>query len=316
MSDDRQNRISEFIVKHRPRRPSQVSLLRPATALLVLGFTLSSCNVLSLEQEGADRNLDGDLESGGFLRTYQVHLPPEYEDKRLPVVIVLHGGGGSASGVRALTSFDGVADLWDFMAVYPDGWLGSWAEGCDCTNADTAGVDDVRFISELIDELDAQLGIDRSRVYATGYSAGGFMMHKLACDLTDQLAAVASVAGTLPGPLSETCEPSGKIPFMMIHGTGDQVVPYDGAPDRGNFTLLSVDSSAQFWADSNGCSERLPSELEVGGLTAGIEVWSETWDCPTDSEVMLYRVVDGPHQWPTGSVFSASWEIARFFDNH
>jgi len=293
-----------------------VSLLLPTASILVIAFTVSSCNVFSLEQEGAERNLQGDLESGGFPRTYQLHLPPEYEDKQLPVVIVLHGGGGSASGVRALTSFDGVADQWDFMAVYPDGWLGSWAEGCDCTNADTAGVDDVLFISELIDELDADLGINRSRVYAAGYSAGGFMMHKLACDLTDRLTAVASVAGTLPGPLAQTCEPSRKMPFMMIHGTGDSVVPYEGVPDQGDFTLLSVDSSAQFWADANGCGERLPSVIEVGEFTAGTEVWFETWDCATDSEVILYRVVDGPHQWPTRSAFSASWEIARFFDSH
>ena len=95
VSYDRQNRISEFNLKHRPRRPNQVSLLQPAMALLVVAFTVSSCNVFSLEQEGADRNLEGDFESGGFSRTYQVHLPPEHEDKQLPVVIVLHGGGGS-----------------------------------------------------------------------------------------------------------------------------------------------------------------------------------------------------------------------------
>ncbi|KPJ91473.1 MAG: hypothetical protein AMS18_08640 [Gemmatimonas sp. SG8_17] len=258
----------------------------------------------------------GNLESGGFPRSYQVHLPPDFEGQQLPVVFVLHGGGGSGSGIRALTSFDVIADVFDFMAVYPDGWLASWAEGCDCTDADTAGVDDVQFISELIDELDAQLGVDRSRIYAAGYSAGGFMMHRLACDLTAELAAVASVAGTLSGPLSEMCAPAGEIPFMMIHGTGDQVVPYDGAPDLGNFTLLSADSSAQFWATVNACGERLPSEPFVGGTSAGIEVWSEAWDCQAGSEVVLFRIVDGQHVWPNGTVFNAALEIARFFEEH
>jgi hypothetical protein len=113
--------------------------------------------------------------------------------------------------------------------------------------------------------------------------------------------------GSFPVDLCPLCAHSVAPPTCPGVQSG---VSYDGVPDLGKFSLLPADSSAQFWADSNGCSERLPRELEVGGLTAGIGVWSETWDCPTDSEVILYRVVDGPHQWPTGSVLSASWEIS------
>jgi polyhydroxybutyrate depolymerase len=284
---------------------------------VILSATVILSNAcISLDPEGVDRNLDGTLESGGILRAYQVHLPPDYEGKQLPVVFILHGGGGTSLGIRLHTSFDQFADAWGFMAVYPEGWAGSWAEGCECTDADTAGVNDVLFFSELIDELDAQLGIDRSRVYAVGFSAGGIMMHKLACDLADELAAVGSVSGTLSGPLSETCSPASTMPFMMIHGTADEVIGYKGEPDQGNFTLLSADSTAQFWATANNCGERLPSEPYVSGASAGIEVWTESWDCAAGSEVTLYRIVGGAHTWPTGSEFSASWEIAAFFSEH
>jgi polyhydroxybutyrate depolymerase len=287
------------------RKPSSLSALA-AVLLLCCGPEYS------FEIEGPGRTIFGSLESGGFVRTYQVHLPPDTAGRELPLLIVLHDSDISAADMRFATGFDVEADSLGLAVVYPDAF-GDWAEGCGCSLAEERGVDDVQFISDLIDELDTRLEIDRERVFVTGLSEGAFMTQKLACDITDQLAGVATVAATMSVAVAEACTPAREIPVLMIHGTADPLVPWDGALDRGSTSTVAADTAAQFWATANGCGGGRSIVLEATDNTYGIEVWRETFEeCPINGQVILFRVEGGGPEWPDGS-FSATEVIAEFF---
>jgi polyhydroxybutyrate depolymerase len=287
------------------RRLSPLSVL---AAVLLLGCG----SEFSFEIGGPENTIVGSLESGDFVRTYQLHLPPDTAGRDLPLLIVLHDIDISATEMRFATGLDMAADSMGLAVVYPDAF-GDWAEGCGCSLAEQRGVDDVQFISDLIDELDTRLNIDRGRVFITGLSEGAFMTQKLACDITDQLAGVATVAATMTVAVAEVCAPAGEIPVLMIHGTNDPLVPWDGALDRGSTSTVAADTAAQFWATANGCGGGRSTVLEATDETFGIEVWRETFeDCPVNGEVILFRVEGGGHVWPNGS-FSATQAIAEFF---
>ncbi|MBK9457533.1 MAG: hypothetical protein IPO24_19130 [Bacteroidetes bacterium] len=128
------------------------------------------------------------------------------------------------------------------------------------------GVDDVAFLSALIDSLDAEYNIDLNRVYSTGMSNGGFMSHALACELSNRIAAIASVTGSIDKDRMPFCDPQHNTPVMQIHGTADETVPYDG-----NFEFLPVDSVVSYWVKQNHC-DATPEFTEVRILLPSIYV--------------------------------------------
>jgi len=270
-----------------------------------------SCSIFSLDVENTAQVLSRSFVSDGRSRSYLVHLPLDFEG-RLPVVIVFHGSGGSGQGIKALTEFEQLADQSGFYVAYPDA-ISDWAEGCDCSQADLAGIDDVQFTSDLIDALDAELGIDRSRVFVAGFSQGGLMVFRLACDLADEVAGIATVGASMAVPLSENCAPTEADPIIVMLGTDDEFFPWDGAYDLGLQSVLSADSTAADWAAANGCTGERGAVLEYTGQTSGVEVWHEEYAaCAVGSEVTFYRLEGAGHIWPEGG-FSASWSIADFF---
>ncbi|HUJ70694.1 MAG TPA: PHB depolymerase family esterase, partial [Verrucomicrobiae bacterium] len=172
------------------------------------------------------------LKTGGRDRVYSLHLPPAYDGKHLlPLVIVLHGGGGNAEGAIRMTGFNQKADKEGFVVVYPNGSgrlktrLLTWNSGNCCGYALDSGVDDVGFIRALIDELKKTRAVDPQRVYATGISNGGMMTYRLACELSDKIAAIAPVAGALN---LENCQPTRPVSVIIFHGTADEHVLYNG----------------------------------------------------------------------------------------
>ena len=275
-------------------------------------FTAISCSIFSLDVENPEEILQRTLVSDGRMRSYIVYNPPDREGA-LPLVIVFHGFGGNGDGIRLHTQFDVVARQFGFRVAYPDAYS-DWAEGCDCSQADLDGVDDVLFTSDLIDAVDEELGVDRTRVFATGFSQGGLMAYKLACDLSDELAGVAAVAASMAVPLAEYCSPAEAIPLMVLLGTEDTRFPWEGAYDRGVESMMSADSTMRFWAAANGCgSGDRVVELEYTGESSAIEVWRESYaGCPIHAQVVLYRLEGAGHIWPQQG-FPASWNIAEFF---
>jgi polyhydroxybutyrate depolymerase len=151
-------------------------------------------------------------------------------------MVVFHSGNGSASRIEELSRLNTFAEPLGFLVAYPESVTGDWAEGCDCSKADLQAVNDTGLVWTLIDTLAAECRIDRRRVYAVGYSAGGLFVYRLACELSDMIAGVASVAGPMSEPLSVKCRPSRPVSVLLIHGTEDEVLSYFGGGE-GPFTI-------------------------------------------------------------------------------
>jgi polyhydroxybutyrate depolymerase len=240
---------------------------------------------------------------GSSTRQYLLHLPESrtYAGKRAPLVLVFHGGGGHAWNMPGFTHFDELADERNFIVAYPDSVAGNWNDG-----REIAHTDDVAFVRALIDELEHSYPIDPQRVYATGISNGGFFSNRLACELTGKIAAVASVAATIPEPLVPMCGPSRPISVMYIHGTEDPLVPIDGGQvgfkrARARGYSISLAAAARFWRGQDQISSA-PSATDLRDqVSDGTHVHREIWAGGKDgSEVVVYTIQGGGHTWPSG----------------
>lgn len=217
-------------------------------------------------------------------------------------MIVLHVGGGTGAGMRSLAGLDTVANQNGFIVVYPDGSSAHWADGRGTNDPDLAGVNDVAFLTALVDKLSSDLGVDKSRVYATGILNGGFMTTRLACEASSVFAAVAAVAATMPQNTAATCAPPRVVPFVLIHGTADTfVLDAGGQMTKGDGGLvLSTAATVTLWRDIDGCSS-LPSSSLIDPVSDGTSVTLERYTaCAAGGEVAFYNVSNGGHTWPGG----------------
>ncbi len=232
------------------------------------------------------------LEYGGVQRTFYVHVPASYHPTAaIPVVLDFHGFTSDAIQEELLTGMVQKADEEGFVTVHAEG-LGvpqSWNAGACCGYAATANIDDVGFVSAMIDQLEAKICVDTHRVFATGMSNGGFLSHRLGCELSARIAAIAPVAGVLGIP---TCKPTRPVPIMEFHGTLDPLVPYDGDPVLG---FPSVPDTFQGWATRDGCTGKAVSTYKKGDSSC------QTYEtCKAGAEVTLCTVQGGGHTWPGG----------------
>ncbi len=238
--------------------------------------------------------------AGGDFRTYLLHLPPQYDGTaELPLVIAMHGGFGSGPQLGNQSKLSEKADEAGFVVVYPEGVAGplnirTWNAGGCCGYAMNNNIDDVGFISALIDTLLTDLAIDSSRVYATGMSNGAFMSYRLACEIPEKIAAIAPVAGTMN---VDFCEPSRAVPVIQFHSFEDSNVPYLGGVGDGvsNHYNPPIDSVQNAWAAMNHCAI-LNDTLHDGADYTHIR-WS---DCDCMYEQQFYITTDGGHSWPGG----------------
>jgi polyhydroxybutyrate depolymerase len=231
----------------------------------------------------------GSVDHGGLTRTLRVHVPPGYDGASpLPLVLMFHGGGGSGEQFELRSSgMSTVADREGFIAVYPDGTgrIQTWNGGND--------VDDVGFTSAMLDHLGAELCVDERRVFAAGMSNGAIMSHRLACELSERLAAVAPVAGT---EMSPTCTPSRGVAVMHIHGSDDGHVPFEGGLGCGpsGVAYTSIPATMERRRVLNGCAATTSRVLVEGDGTC------EGYDA-CDEDVVLCTIAGGGHNWPGGA---------------
>jgi polyhydroxybutyrate depolymerase len=235
--------------------------------------------------------------------------------------MVLHGGGGTGKGMVKLThgGFDRLSDREGFIVVYPDGIEKHWNDGRQNLSyrAHREKIDDVGFISALIDHLAKEDSIDIKRVYVTGISNGAIMSLRLGCGLSEKIAAIASVAGSMPENMPSQCSPSRSISVLIISNTADPLVPWGGGEIRFGLRrfgrVLSVPETVKFWVNHNQCSSPPniiwePDRDPKDGTSVRRESYSE---CQESSEVVLYVIEGGGHTWPGGHQYLPQWIIGK-----
>jgi polyhydroxybutyrate depolymerase len=237
------------------------------------------------------------ITSGGRSRTYLLHVPRAYATGTMvPVVLVFHGGASRPvlptieQDMERWTGFSRLADRAGFIAVYPRSTtahgLTRWGTGA----RQDPTVDDIRYVSDLLDHLQATLCADPQRVYAAGFSSGGGMTGVLACRMAGRIAAFAAVSGFFVRG-SPDCDPARPAPILEVHGTNDKV-PYDGDP-HGFDPLPPIRQWLADWAGRNRCRSGPTVFLTRADVTG--ERWTR---CAGSSTVVHYRIHGGTHAWP------------------
>ena len=251
----------------------------------------------------------------GRTREFAIYIPVALDSNAAaPLILVLHHNGATGPGIIDYMGFDKVADTAGFLSVYPtaleDQFVSqhAWSAGINPLNQ----INDVGFLSALIDSMAFWFLIDTTRIYATGHSMGGFMSHRLGCDLANRLAAIAPSAGTLPQLVHDRCSPSKPMPVMHKHGTNDGVVLWDGSEPP---LITSVDTTIAFWVKENNCPSQ-PVITELPDLVNDGIVFETHYYGPCDNgtEVILYKGIGAPHGWQAfGHDIVTPVEVWSFF---
>jgi polyhydroxybutyrate depolymerase len=264
---------------------------------------------------------------GGVYRNYRLYIPAVYHStKAVPLIMNLHGLGSNAAQQEFYGEFRPIADTADFILVHPNGTVGPNGQGWNDFGTPGTGVDDLGFLSALIDTIKKKYNIDLNRVFSTGMSNGGFMSYELACFLSNRFAAIASVSGSMIASHYNACNAQHPTPVMEIHGTTDPVVSYPG--NGGIVASIHIDTLVHHWVVYDHASltpviTQLPNTNTTDGCTVEHQVYSNGRQ---GSSVELYKVIGGGHSWPGAPVnttngntnrdFSASKEIWRFFSQY
>lgn len=272
----------------------------------------------------AQQTLFENLSHDGINREYILYVPDSYDpNQATPLLFNFHGYTSNAEQQMFYGDFRPIADREGFIIVHPQGTLD--INGNTYFNAAWGGdVDDVGFSAALIDHISTSHNINQERVYSTGMSNGGFMSYTLACELSHRIAAIASVTGTMVVQQidgSSSCSADHPMPVLEIHGTADDVVPYNG-----NLFMAPINEVMNFWIAENNCDPN-PSEIALPNTNPNDQSTVDhlTYsDCDNNVKIELMRVNGGGHTWP-GTLFSfpvtnqdinASEEIWKFFSRY
>ncbi|MFN5291753.1 MAG: alpha/beta hydrolase family esterase [Planctomycetia bacterium] len=242
------------------------------------------------------------LEVGGLKRSYVIHVPKTYmRGKPTPVVLALHGAAMNGPMMVWFSGLSKKSDEAGFLVVYPSGTgtgpFLTWNAGGFKGKMSEGRPDDVTFISKLLDDLGTMVTVDAKRVYACGMSNGGMMCYRLAAELSERIAAIAPVAGTIA--IGES-RPSRPVPVMHVHGSKDQVVPFEIRKDnRPPFMhLKGVMESIDVWVKINGCEDR-PRTETISSDPSDLKVTQTVYGGGKNgTEVVLVLVDGGGHTWP------------------
>ena len=264
--------------------------------------------------------LDRLFQHDGRDRPYLIHVPSSYrEEQPASLVFVFHGGAGTAKKIAQFTGFDELSQRRGFIVVYPQGLNGHWNDGRkeETFRKHNESVDDVGFVVALLESLKAEYAIDPNAVFATGLSNGGMFSHRLGIEHSQHFAAIAPVIGGIPEPLADR-EPQQPVSVLIMNGTEDPFVPYNGGPvtvrlfpllrrrplaDRGR--VISTDAAVRFWLRHNGTAgEPKTTRLADADPSDGCHVERAEWTCAGRGvSVVLYKVVGGGHTYPGGSQY-------------
>ena len=266
-------------------------------------------------------------------RPFEIHVPSSYDGSPIPLVVNFHGGGGSIESSRKSSCPEGDATSdrclqaigmqEGFVTVLPSGSPGpvlkeirTWNAGgggsewnCASGRACQNGVDDIAYITQLLDAIEAQINVDTSRVFATGLSNGAAMAHRVACEMSERFTAIASVGGANQYSTTEDCTPTSVVSILHIHGTSDPCWTYETSAtafaDRDGRLKLGAVDSTEGWAERNGCHPTSREEPMPDNAVDGMTTLRITWDgCDDGASVEHLRIEGGGHIWPNGHSFT------------
>lgn len=245
-------------------------------------------------------------------REFITYLTGGIGDKA-PVIISLHGRLGTAARQMTFADFKPIADRDKVIIVCPQGIERSWNDGRG-TPANSRGVNDVKFIDELITYIIGTYHADPSRIYVTGMSNGGFMTSRLACELNKRIAAVAVVAASMDQDMGY--QPTQPMPVMYIQGTKDPVVPFTGGQMKGaGGNIYSHEDVLKKWAEIDKCDSKpvvtnLPALVNDGTSVQKVEYWGAN-----GIKVVGFTIIDGGHTWPGGTQYLPKFMIGPLSKN-
>ena len=261
-----------------------------------------------------------DLKHDGLDRYYFIYISDNLDsEKSIPILFALHGYGSSARNHFSYTNYISIADANNFIVVYPQGFpmnttlasssshwnVGGWTVG--------STVRDIEFIDAVIDLVKRKVSIDANRIYSSGMSNGGFMSYHLACNLSNKIAAIASVTGSMTPETYSSCNPSHPTPTLQIHGLLDTTVPYNGLS-----FMESIPKVIRYWAEYNSCSSE-PEESSIINTDEGYSINIEEYkNCLNNVEVKLILHSSMGHTWPSENNYgiSASTEVWNFVSQY
>ena len=279
---------------------------------IILLFLITSCAKHAANPaQGTPGDYSYTLEHGGITRYYDVHIPSAYDGtKPMPAVIYLHGGGGNIQSAYK-DGMDKESDKLGFILVSPAGtgilktkiltWnAGYWSGGGCCGYALNHNIDDVGFISAMIDDLETKFAVDNKRIYATGISNGGMMSYRLGCELPEKIAAIAPDE---PPAVPNGCAPKKPISVIHVQGTADPCTPYNGGegggclPGAEKLITQSAKEMVDTWKTFNHCTGNPKTTYQKG------ETNCISFSCDAGTEVTLCTVQGGGHTWPSGNQY-------------
>ncbi|MES2799612.1 MAG: T9SS type A sorting domain-containing protein [Bacteroidota bacterium] len=259
--------------------------------------------VAAFSRLNAQQTINGSILHDGITRTYILYVPANYDGSSdVPLLFNFHGYGSSSSQQIFYGDFRPIADTAGFLIVHPQGTVDNTSTTHFNVGWGGSGTDDVGFTEALIDSIAADYAIDQSRVYSTGMSNGGFMSFHLACNLSNRIAAIGSVTGSIVPFTMSNCDATHPTPVLQIHGTADGTVPYNG----GAGWSASMSSLLTHWSNYNNCDAPTTTAISNTNTTDGSTVekivYSNGDNC---TEVVHFKITGGAHTW-AGSAFPIS----------
>lgn len=302
-------------MNHSPRIRSLGLTALAATLLL----PLQSCGARNnIEQSANDRVIE--MEHGGLQREFILHTPAGGNRGGLPLLFVLHGGGGTAKGMVRITegAFNDIADREGLYVVYPQGYEKGWNDQrtVPISTAHEKNIDDVGFIRSIIEYMSRNYDIDRKRIFSTGLSNGGVMSFRLAMDMPDLIAGIAPVSSGMPVEALDAVKVIRDTSLLLMIGTEDPQMPIEGGTvkvlgrDRGR--IVAAEETVRLWAKQLGCRREARQEALPDRADDDTRVFREVFrNCRGRNRVALYTIRGGGHTWAGGEQYLGKFLIGR-----
>ena len=258
---------------------------------------------LAAHAQGKSQQITEQLIVDGMKRKIVSYIPANNKNELMPLVIALHGGFATPKAMFRLADFRSLADKEKFIVVCPASKK-MWHDG-----ADNKGIDDVKFISDVIDHMITKYHANPQRVYITGISNGGFMTTRLACEIPDRIAAVAVVAATLD--IGEGYDVKAPLPVIYMHGTGDNIIKYNGGKLFGR-KMYSHRDVIEKWVKVNDCKPEPVVTSIPDNSHDGTAIFKQEYNNnATGFKVISYTIEGGGHTWPGGRQYFPKFIIGK-----